>query len=46
LREETRGGHWREDYPERNDEKFLGHFRVVLDAGGDVQATFLRKGDG
>jgi L-aspartate oxidase len=46
LREETRGGHWREDYPERDDEKFLGHFRVVLDPDGDVQTTFSRKGGG
>jgi L-aspartate oxidase len=46
LREETRGGHWREDYPERDDERFLGHFRVVLDADGDVQTMFSRKGEG
>ena len=26
LREETRGSHWREDFPERDDERFAGHF--------------------
>ena len=25
LREETRGGHWRGDFPERDDGRFLGH---------------------
>jgi L-aspartate oxidase len=46
LREETRGGHWREDHPERDDEKFLGHFTVKLDADGDVRTKFQRKGGG
>jgi L-aspartate oxidase len=37
-REETRGSHWRDDFPERDDERFAGHFdarlldgRLVLD---------------
>ncbi len=30
LREETRGSHWREDFPERDDADFAGHFDVVL----------------
>jgi succinate dehydrogenase/fumarate reductase flavoprotein subunit len=25
LREESRGAHYREDYPDRNDEKWLKH---------------------
>ena len=29
LREETRGSHWREDFPERDDARFAGHFDVV-----------------
>jgi len=39
LREETRGSHWREDFPEREDEEFAGHFDVTLVAGVP-QATF------
>jgi L-aspartate oxidase len=30
LREETRGSHWREDFPERDDAHFAGHVDVVL----------------
>jgi L-aspartate oxidase len=33
LREETRGSHWREDFPERDDVRFAGHFDVVMDDG-------------
>jgi L-aspartate oxidase len=40
LREETRGTHWREDHPERDDARFAGHFDVVLDAGTPV-VSFL-----
>jgi len=39
LREETRGSHWREDFPERDDAGFAGHFDVVL-VDGAPQATF------
>jgi len=39
LREETRGSHWREDFPERDDADFAGHFDVVL-VDGAPQATF------
>ena len=38
-REETRGSHWREDFPERDDADFAGHFDVVL-VDGSPQATF------
>ncbi len=31
MRKESRGGHFREDYPERDDEKFLKHTMVHLD---------------
>lgn len=31
LREETRGSHWREDHPERDDARWAGHFDVCLD---------------
>jgi len=30
LREETRGSHWREDFPDRDDEQWSGHFDTVL----------------
>ncbi|MGI8644863.1 MAG: hypothetical protein ACR2JD_00835 [Nocardioides sp.] len=33
LREETRGSHWREDYPDRDDAEWSGHLDTVLDAG-------------
>jgi L-aspartate oxidase len=33
LREETRGSHWREDFPERDDVHWAGHLDWVLAAG-------------
>ena len=30
LRQETRGSHWREDFPERDDDDWSGHFDVVM----------------
>lgn len=36
LREETRGTHWREDFPDRDDDGFSGHFDVVLVDGVPV----------
>ncbi|HET8560199.1 MAG TPA: hypothetical protein VFL69_06735 [Marmoricola sp.] len=33
LREETRGSHWREDFPERDDAHFAGHLDVSMAAG-------------
>ena len=33
LREETRGSHWREDFPERDDARFAGHFESTMDDG-------------
>jgi L-aspartate oxidase len=33
LREETRGSHWREDFPERDDAHCSGHLDVVLADG-------------
>jgi L-aspartate oxidase len=38
LREETRGSHWREDFPERDDARWAGHLDAVTDDG----ATTLR----
>ena len=33
LREETRGSHWREDFPDRDDARFSGHFDVAMADG-------------
>jgi L-aspartate oxidase len=33
LREETRGSHWREDFPERDDAAFAGHVDVTMTDG-------------
>ena len=43
IRMETRGGHWREDYPERDDRDWLGHVTAVTDEDGMVRAAFHRK---
>ncbi len=32
MREETRGSHWREDFPATDDEHWLGHIDVTTDA--------------
>ena len=33
LRQETRGSHWREDFPDRDDARWSGHFDVTLRDG-------------
>jgi len=33
LREETRGSHWREDFPDRDDARWAGHFDVTTRDG-------------
>ncbi|MGN6721602.1 MAG: L-aspartate oxidase [Marmoricola sp.] len=33
LRKETRGSHWREDFPDRDDADFAGHVEVQMSAG-------------
>ena len=40
LREETRGSHWREDFPERDDEHWSGHFDVVM-RDGEMELVFV-----
>jgi L-aspartate oxidase len=32
-REETRGSHWRDDFPDRDDEHFAGHFDATMAHG-------------
>ena len=39
-REETRGGHVRSDFPERDDAHWLGHTHAVREADGTVTLTF------
>jgi succinate dehydrogenase / fumarate reductase, flavoprotein subunit len=36
-REESRGAHFREDFPERNDEKYLVHTMATLNDAGEPQ---------
>ena len=38
-REESRGAHFREDFPQRDDEKFLAHTLVCLDAAKVPQVS-------
>jgi len=33
LREETRGSHWREDFPVRDDARWAGHFDATMSEG-------------
>ncbi len=40
LREETRGGHLRSDFPERDDAHWLGHLQSVRGLDGVVTATY------
>jgi succinate dehydrogenase/fumarate reductase flavoprotein subunit len=46
LREETRGSHWREDFPERDDEHWLGHLDTVLNADGELVSQYVPGGTG
>ena len=41
MREETRGSHWREDFPARDDAHWSGHFDVSLD-GSSLAVSFTR----
>ncbi len=36
LREETRGSHWREDFPDRDDAAFAAHLDVVMTDGAST----------
>jgi L-aspartate oxidase len=39
-RKETRGGHVRADFPERDDARFRGHLRASRGTGGDVTTSY------
>ena len=38
-REETRGSHWRDDFPERDDATWAGHFDAVM-VDGSTELCF------
>ncbi|HET8583669.1 MAG TPA: L-aspartate oxidase [Jatrophihabitans sp.] len=40
LREETRGAHWRDDHPSRDDARWRGHLDTVLAPDGTLQIHF------
>ncbi|MEV1238860.1 L-aspartate oxidase [Nonomuraea sp. NPDC050022] len=44
ARLETRGSHWREDFPDRDDNDWLGHLDVTLTEEGP-QVTYTPHGD-
>jgi len=45
LREETRGSHWREDFPDRDDEHWSGHVDTTLGADGRLNVEFHPTAD-
>ncbi|MFI6787570.1 L-aspartate oxidase [Nonomuraea sp. NPDC050383] len=45
ARLETRGSHWREDFPERDDDEWLGHLDVTLTEEG-LRMTYTPHADG
>ena len=48
MRRESRGAHFREDFPGQNDAQWQGHLQVHLAAGGENIWQFepIIKGDG
>nr|WP_062336938.1 L-aspartate oxidase [Herbidospora sakaeratensis] len=36
ARQETRGSHWREDFPDRRDDAWLGHLDITLTEKGEL----------
>jgi len=42
-REETRGSHWRDDFPERDDATWLGHLDTVIEEDGTLSQSFVAK---
>jgi len=41
MREESRGAHFREDFPTRNDDKFLKHTMAYMDENGNIRQEFM-----
>ncbi|MDT4928228.1 MAG: L-aspartate oxidase [Pseudonocardiales bacterium] len=44
MRDETRGTHWRDDHPERDDEHWRGHLDTTLAADGTLTTTYVPIG--
>jgi L-aspartate oxidase len=44
LRQETRGAHWRDDYPDRDDERWRGHLDTTLALDGSLTSRFAPLG--
>ncbi|HEX6876098.1 MAG TPA: L-aspartate oxidase [Nocardioidaceae bacterium] len=44
MREETRGSHWREDFPETDDERWHGHIDARLTDGGRLELQYVSAG--
>ncbi|MEO6887222.1 MAG: L-aspartate oxidase [Jatrophihabitantaceae bacterium] len=40
LREETRGSHWRDDFPDRDDQDWRGHLDTTLTAEAHLATTY------
>ena len=40
LREETRGAHWRDDFPDRDDAHWRGHLDTTLAPDGSLATRF------
>jgi succinate dehydrogenase / fumarate reductase, flavoprotein subunit len=40
AREESRGGHWRDDFPTRDDENWLKHSLAYLEPDGSIRLEF------
>jgi succinate dehydrogenase / fumarate reductase flavoprotein subunit len=40
IREESRGGHYREDFPTRDDEKFLKHTYAYMDKDYNIETEW------
>ncbi len=44
ARQETRGSHWREDFPDRDDVGWSGHLDTVLDSAGSLRTNLRQPG--
>ncbi|CAA9355359.1 MAG: L-aspartate oxidase [uncultured Nocardioidaceae bacterium] len=40
ARQETRGSHWREDFPDRDDASWAGHLDITMSPGGRLSTDF------
>ncbi len=41
AREESRGAHYREDFQQRDDEKFLKHTMAYMDEDGEINLEYM-----